>query len=189
MAVPLGMMSIRDSIVAFLNTVLPKGGRSVDLLESDESALQWLEKAGLVVTATGEVERSGLGLKARSLRECVRELLMQRKRQEAVDIDRLNAIIGHGWYCLELVTDENGQLRMVRKFEARTPEQLLAPLAIAAADLLAKGDLSAIRKCEGDSCPVWFYDRTKAHRRRWCDMALCGNRRKVARFRTRIVPE
>jgi predicted RNA-binding Zn ribbon-like protein len=30
-----------------------------------------------------------------------------------------------------------------------------------------------------------FYDRTKSHKRRWCSMALCGNRHKVAEFRKR----
>ena len=189
MAAPLGMTSIHDSVVAFLNTVAPKGGRSVDLLESDESALRWLESADIVVKATDEVELDGLSWKARSLRESIRDLLTQRKRQETVDIDRLNAIMGHGRYWLQLVEDEPGHLRMVRKFEAGAPEQLLAPLAIAAAHLLAKGDLRAIRKCEGDNCPVWFYDKTRAHRRRWCDMALCGNRQKVARFRSRRVSE
>ena len=32
---------------------------------------------------------------------------------------------------------------------------------------------------------LMFYDRTKSHKRRWCSMALCGNRHKVAEFRKR----
>nr|WP_254214234.1 CGNR zinc finger domain-containing protein [Burkholderia multivorans] len=32
---------------------------------------------------------------------------------------------------------------------------------------------------------LWFLDRTKSHRRRWCSKALCGNRQKVAAFRRR----
>jgi predicted RNA-binding Zn ribbon-like protein len=42
-----------------------------------------------------------------------------------------------------------------------------------------------VRRCEGVDCVLWFYDRTKAHRRRWCSMEGCGNRAKVARFRSR----
>ena len=42
-----------------------------------------------------------------------------------------------------------------------------------------------IRECEHPDCVLWFYDRTKSHRRRWCSMALCGNRHKVAEFRKR----
>jgi len=32
---------------------------------------------------------------------------------------------------------------------------------------------------------MWFYDRTKSHRRRWCSMALCGNRAKARAHRER----
>jgi len=57
--------------------------------------------------------------------------------------------------------------------------------AEAAAELLAEGDFELIRRCESESCVLWFYDRTKSHRRRWCSMASCGNRHKVAAFRSR----
>ncbi|MDX3854896.1 CGNR zinc finger domain-containing protein [Streptomyces sp. AK02-01A] len=34
---------------------------------------------------------------------------------------------------------------------------------------------------------LWFYDRTKSHRRRWwwCSMETCGNRTKVRARRSR----
>jgi predicted RNA-binding Zn ribbon-like protein len=41
-----------------------------------------------------------------------------------------------------------------------------------------------VRNCEG--CSIWFYDHTKAHRRRWCSMALCGNRSKARSHRQRV---
>jgi predicted RNA-binding Zn ribbon-like protein len=59
------------------------------------------------------------------------------------------------------------------------------PVAEAVATLLAKGDFSLVRKCECPDCTLWFHDRTKSHHRRWCSMALCGNRMKVAAFRAR----
>jgi predicted RNA-binding Zn ribbon-like protein len=31
-----------------------------------------------------------------------------------------------------------------------------------------------------------FYDNTKNGRRRWCDMATCGNRAKAARHREKL---
>ena len=46
--------------------------------------------------------------------------------------------------------------------------------------LLVEKDLSLVRKCEGPSCVLYFYDTSKNHRRRWCSMELCGNRLKVA---------
>jgi predicted RNA-binding Zn ribbon-like protein len=54
-----------------------------------------------------------------------------------------------------------------------------------AAELLCHGDFTQVRQCEHPDCTLWFYDRTNAHRRRWCTMALCGNRHKVAEHRKR----
>jgi predicted RNA-binding Zn ribbon-like protein len=62
---------------------------------------------------------------------------------------------------------------------------LLQPIADAIADLICHADFRLIRDCEGPVCTLKFLDRTKAHGRRWCSMAACGNRAKVAAFRTR----
>ena len=70
-------------------------------------------------------------------------------------------------------------------FAADTAEQLFVPLAEAAAELLACGNFDLVRKCEDNKCVLWFYDRTKSHKRRWCSMAICGNRAKVAAHRKR----
>jgi len=75
--------------------------------------------------------------------------------------------------------------RVKRRWEQRTAEQVLAPLAECAAELLATGELSLVRRCENEQCVLWFYDRTRSHHRRWCNMATCGNRHKVAAFRER----
>lgn len=60
---------------------------------------------------------------------------------------------------------------------------LLGPVAEAVAQLLAEGDFTLVKQCEHPDCVLWFYDRTKAHKRRWCSMAVCGNRYKAAQFR------
>ena len=43
----------------------------------------------------------------------------------------------------------------------------------------------AIRVCASDTCEWVFYDTSRTGRRRWCDMATCGNRAKAARHRAR----
>ncbi len=53
-------------------------------------------------------------------------------------------------------------------------------IARSAAELLATGDLSLVKTCEGGGCILLFYDTTKSHTRRWCSMAGCGNREKAA---------
>ena len=42
-----------------------------------------------------------------------------------------------------------------------------------------------LRICHGPNCSWLFIDSSKAGRRRWCDMAVCGNAAKTRRFRGR----
>jgi predicted RNA-binding Zn ribbon-like protein len=65
-------------------------------------------------------------------------------------------------------------------FEAREPEDLLAPLAHSAAELFAGLGRSRVRKCA--HCVAHFHDTSKKGARRWCSMQLCGNRPKVAAY-------
>jgi predicted RNA-binding Zn ribbon-like protein len=50
--------------------------------------------------------------------------------------------------------------------------------AWSAADLLASADVEKVAACPGVDCGWLFLDRRG--RRRWCDMAACGNRAKQA---------
>lgn len=100
-------------------------------------------------------------------------------------MELLNTFMANAESHMELVPGPNGTFQILRTWKERTAEQVLGPLAEAAAKLLAEGDFSLIRRCENDECVLWFYDRTRSHRRRWCSMETCGNRHKVAAFRTR----
>ncbi|WP_406117337.1 CGNR zinc finger domain-containing protein [Streptomyces virginiae] len=42
-----------------------------------------------------------------------------------------------------------------------------------------------IRKCANPPCPLHFLDTSRKGQRRWCSMAVCGNRAKARRHRTR----
>jgi len=61
-------------------------------------------------------------------------------------------------------------------------EWLLAAIARSAAELLVEGPRAPIRRCANPTCRLFFYDHSRTHRRRWCSMAVCGNRHKVASF-------
>lgn len=76
-------------------------------------------------------------------------------------------------------------IHVTRVYGKETVEAFLAPVAEAVADLMANADFDLVRHCEGEACVLWFYDRTKGHRRRWCTPTGCGNRAKVAAFRAR----
>src|ERR1700747_509407 len=58
-------------------------------------------------------------------------------------------------------------------------EWLLAAIARSAAELLAEGAESGLRRCDNPNCRLMFYDDSRTHRRRWCSMSSCGNRSKV----------
>lgn len=68
-------------------------------------------------------------------------------------------------------------------------DSVLWPIARAAADLLLSDDVDLIRLCAANDCGWLFVDRTKNHRRRWCDMKVCGNRVKARRHYERIRAE
>ena len=42
--------------------------------------------------------------------------------------------------------------------------------------------MERLRMCQGPNCSWLFIDSSKAGRRRWCDMAVCGNVAKSRRF-------
>jgi len=68
-------------------------------------------------------------------------------------------------------------------------EWLLAAIARSGAELIAEGPNHNLRRCGNSRCLVLFYDHSKTQRRRWCSMALCGNRSKVAAFARRHTGE
>jgi len=59
--------------------------------------------------------------------------------------------------------------------------RVVEPLAAA----IAAGDTTRFRICANDGCREAFEDTSRGGRRRWCDMAACGNRAKVRRYRDR----
>jgi len=61
-------------------------------------------------------------------------------------------------------------------------EWLLAAIARSAAEILIEGASARLAECANPSCGLLFCDTSRTHRRRWCSMAVCGNRHKVASF-------
>ena len=169
-----------------LNTVPLVDGELVDSLQSDGDVLRWLAQAGWPVTKElSNLRPSSLLNAARKLRETIRTLVERRKAEKRLDVSTLNEFLSESRSYLELATDKNGSTHLTRRWKRRTPEEVLAPLAEAAAEFLTTADFDLVRRCESEDCVLWFYDQTKSHRRRWCSMATCGNRHKVAAFRKR----
>jgi predicted RNA-binding Zn ribbon-like protein len=63
-------------------------------------------------------------------------------------------------------------------------EDLRMPLwlmAEAVAELVTRADFARVHQCAADDCTWLFLDVSRTGKRRWCDMATCGNRAKARR--------
>ena len=168
-------------VLEFLNTTPMVEGKLQDSLQTHSDVLSKLASLGWQINFKG----TGLLAAARELREELRRLVESRKAGEPLILAPLNKFLGQAKSHLQLRHDSRGPLVAHRAWEHKTPQQALAPVAEAAAELLATGNFELIRRCESPSCVLWFYDGTKSHHRRWCSMASCGNREKAAAFRKR----
>lgn len=65
------------------------------------------------------------------------------------------------------------------------PLGLLWPVVWSAAELLTSPEIERLKMCAGDRCGWLFVDRSRNRRRRWCEMAVCGNRAKARRHYAR----
>jgi predicted RNA-binding Zn ribbon-like protein len=169
-----------------LNTLPCIDGQLVDFLQSDSDVRRWMERIGFSVpNCLDSSIPQGLAETARELREIFRDLVKRRKAGEELDLSAMNAFLTHASSYPRLVWAKTTNLQLERVRPCNTAEEFLGPVAEAAAKLLTEGDFDLIKRCEDGQCVLWFYDQTKSHHRRWCSMATCGNRNKVAAYRKR----
>jgi predicted RNA-binding Zn ribbon-like protein len=186
----------------FLNSIATPVDIPVDWIGDGEGLLNWLEQARLVPgealdnirrhALPGELDRTAD--QARRLREWFRGFVQEHKGHRLAarhlgQLEPLNRLLERDEAFSRIVPAPAGkdmpfQLQTARKW--RTPEALLLPIAEALARLVCTEDFSHVRACEGPACTLLFADHTRGHRRRWCSMALCGNRAKQAAHRHRV---
>lgn len=80
----------------------------------------------------------------------------------------------------ELTFDGRWKLEFMAREEGL--EWLLAAIARSAAEIIVEGSEARLRMCANPRCGLFFCDTSRTHRRRWCSMAVCGNRHKVKSF-------
>ncbi|SDV46425.1 CGNR zinc finger domain-containing protein [Chitinasiproducens palmae] len=172
-----------------LNTEARVEGTAVDYWQHEDEVLAWLARYGIApVARLDKTERADLLSKAKTLRAAARRLVGQSKDGKVGDasaLHALNAYLQAYVTAPRLQRDKQGKLSLARTACSGTVAALLGPVAEAVSDLLIEGDFTLVKQCEHPDCVLWFYDRTKAHKRRWCSMATCGNRFKAAQFRQR----
>lgn len=187
----------------FLNTVAVPVDTTVEWLTNGADLLAWLEQAGLVPrdavrafrnsTVPGELD--AIAGQARALRDWFRSFVHRHVGrplgQDALrELEPLNRLLARDAEFGQVVLHEHGKensgLAWSPQRRWHSPESLLLPIARALADLVCEEDFSYVKACEGQPCTLLFLDRTRGHARRWCSMAVCGNRAKQAAHRQRV---
>ncbi len=197
---------IADSLgLDFLNSIATPADEPVDWLDSGDGLIAWLAQAELVpaqyLKALTERRRPGeldeIAAQARALREWFRGFVRNHMGRPLTPkamraLDPLNALLERDEMFGRVAGRSGGyadrlELQMVRRW--RSPESLLLPIGEALARCVCDEDFANIRACEGHRCTLIFVDRTRRRGRRWCSMAMCGNRAKQAAHRHRLKAE
>lgn len=173
-----------DLALDFINTRYGTGDKARDVFDSDAAVVAWLRQAGALEDGNA-VQEKGILHAARALRDNALALVEARKAGGWADPAGLNRVLALGSHHVELRWERGSDPVAVERRSGADPAVLLLPVAQALVRLLSTADVGLVRRCEADDCTLWFHDRTKSHRRRWCSMALCGNRMKVAAYRAR----
>src|SRR5437588_368598 len=165
-----------EQLITFLQSariITPeRGGELLALNRSDlQSAESLLRKAQRLGTAL----RMAFGA------------LLDRQKISQEWVEPVNEVLrvteGHE----ELIPgDHDWQIEFVAREDSL--DWLLAAVAHSAAEIIAEGANARLRLCANPTCGLFFYDTSRTHRRRWCSMTVCGNRRKVAVFARRHAP-
>lgn len=184
-----------DPCLDFANTTDDRAGdRPQERLTDYGQLLLWGTGTGVITGRTAERLRqlaaAAPGKALTALREAVR--LREAIHEIFSSVARRRAIPGPALASLnEHVRRAAAHAQLVRHNRRFTSEWLdpedhlesmLWPVSRAAAELLTGPEIDHVRQCASETCSWLFVDRSKNHRRRWCDMKVCGNRDKARRY-------
>ena len=194
---------IADSLgLDFLNSIATPVDKPIDWLDSGDGLLKWLAQAKLVPADAldelrarakpGELDK--VADQARALREWFRGFVHKHMGRSLTpkalrELGSLNRLLerDEAFSQISRPSRSDGdrlELRTTRRW--RSLKSLLLPIADALARFVYEVDFAHVKACEGHSCTLVFADRTRRLARRWCSMAVCGNRAKQAAHRKRI---
>jgi predicted RNA-binding Zn ribbon-like protein len=197
---------IADSLgLDFLNSMATPVDQPIDWLDSGAGLVAWMAQAELVPpqalnaltrqATPGELDE--VATQARGLREWFRGFVRQHMGRPLTpkairELKPLNALLERDEMFSRVAAhhDTRGdrlELQTTRRW--RSPDSLLLPIGEALARCVCDEDFGAIRACEGQRCTLIFADHTRRKGRRWCSMAMCGNRAKQAAHRHRLKAE
>lgn len=169
-----------------VNTTHRAGGERVDLLGDIDALVSWAIEAGLlddeVAPALDGREAARTLTFVRRLRDALRAALDQGSL-DPEPIGALNGIVRQAPGSLHIDVSSGAPEISLTSTDGPAA-QLRLDIAAAAVDLF-RHDLDRVRRCADAACELMFLDISKSGRRRWCDMATCGNRAKAAAHHSR----
>lgn len=175
------------------------GMRRFDALRDFDTMVRWLEAASVLdAERAGGIRRRAQqqpagaaaalvdGRRVRSALRSLAERGPMSERMRADGLAEINRVLGRsaGTRRVDLRPDGTFIRSFVPVGDAFAG--LVIPVVESAADALILGELQRVRRCADPRCQRVFFDNTKNGRRRWCDMATCGNRAKAARHREKL---
>jgi predicted RNA-binding Zn ribbon-like protein len=186
----------------FLNSIATPVDSIVEWIGDGDGLLAWLRQAQLLPNDAlrqiraqalpGELDK--VADQARSLREWFRGFVLKHRggpltADALAELQPLNRLLERDDAYSRIARQRTGgpmpfNLQPVRRW--RSPEALLLPIGEALARFVCTEDFTDVRACEGHACTLLFIDRTRGRARRWCAMAICGNRAKQAAHRERL---
>jgi predicted RNA-binding Zn ribbon-like protein len=196
-------MFVADALgLDFLNSIATPVDMSVDWISDGEGLLRWIAQAELVPrgvldeikarAATGELDE--VAERARGLREWFRGFVRKHMgrpltRRSLKELEPLNRLLESDEAFGRIVVhrhDGHDGLAFEQMRRWRTADSLLLPIGEAMAKVVCEESFSDVKACEGPACTLIFADHTRGRARRWCSMAICGNRAKQAAHRSRL---
>lgn len=148
-----------------------------DLLAEPRDLARWLVAAGLTKRKPAVTDDDLAD--ARALREALYRLGLARATGEPFP-DRDRALLNR-WAAAAAPAPRLERDGVSWKGEG--VGAFLAAIARTAVELLG-GELGdRIRQCSAERCATLFVDTSRSAHRKWCSMATCGNKAKVAAFR------
>ena len=191
-AVKTGLVTIGSEELAFrfvsghraldlLSTLGDRHREPTERLRRPADFDRWLVAAGLSVVGTAN--RQDLD-DARRLRETVNRLARTLLAGETPNQDDLREL--NDWARRPPLAPQADQ-SLQRRWTGKRPVQAaLALIAREAAELLTGSERDLVRECAAaPNCSLLYLDRSRARRRRWCQMDKCGSRVKMKSYRRR----
>jgi predicted RNA-binding Zn ribbon-like protein len=186
-----------DVALDFVNTVAGRDRKPRDRLDGYMRLLEWSAETDqlpgkllrtLARMAQAEPAAAAKALtRAKALREAMFAIVTaviteNAPPKAALALLREHWIAGTGAHALRF---SDGRVSLELEGDSAELDLVASMAAYRLVENVLTLPVERLRLCAGLDCAWLFIDRSKAGRRRWCDMAVCGNKAKSRRFYAR----